>query len=102
MSEKQVLVGTDLRVYLDADGMLVLSTEPKEGMRELTQTSDIQLNAPLHDIITANVKICVSQIDVSLLPPNARFVVNDAEMSHCEMIELERRCKSLQKESQPQ
>jgi len=37
MSEKQFLVGTDLRAYLDADGMLVLSTEPKEGMRELTR-----------------------------------------------------------------
>lgn len=71
-----MLFGNDLKVYLNAEGGLVLTTTPREGLTKLDWSSDVTLRAPIDGVIVADVTILVSEIDVELLPANARFCVN--------------------------
>jgi len=77
MSEK---VGHDIGLYLDAEGRLVITDKPVPGLLPLRQSKGFRLNAPLDDVVTADVEIIVGGVDLEVPLGQARFVVADQEV----------------------
>jgi hypothetical protein len=73
------MIGLDIGLYLGADGRLVITDKPAPGLRPLAQSRGFRLNAPLDDVVTADVEIIVGGVDVAVPLKQARFIVADEE-----------------------
>jgi len=73
------MIGLDVGLYLDGDGRLVITDKPSLGLRPLSQSRGFRLNAPLDDVVTADVEIIVGGVDVAVPLEQARFIIADEE-----------------------
>mgnify|MGYP001177787587 CR=1 FL=1 len=74
------MIGLDINLYLDVEGRLVITDKPAPGLTPLAQSRGFRLNAPLDDVVTADVEIIVGGVDLALPLEQARFIVADEEV----------------------
>ena len=84
------MVGLDIGLYLNTDGRLVITDKPAPGLQPLAQSRGFRLNAPLDDVVTADVEIMVGGVDLAVPPDQARFIVADEE-ADVEMVQAVKR-----------
>lgn len=88
------MIGLDVGLYLDGDGRLVITDKPAPGLKPLSQSRGFRLNAPLDDVVTADVEIIVGGVDLALPLEQARVIVADEEADAETVLAVKRRIEA--------
>lgn len=68
------LTGIGIKLYLNDEGGLVISSKDRPGLQYLGNSKDFRVNAPLDDIVTAEVEIHLSEIEAEIPPDQVKFI----------------------------
>lgn len=60
------IIGQQINLYLDSDGALIITQAKRAGLRPLDASRGFRLNAPLEGVVTAEVEMIVSDVEVTL------------------------------------
>ena len=78
--------GRNINLYFDADGYLVITDEVRDDLTPFSNSQGFKLNAPLDDVVTADVTMIVGNVDLKIPPDQVRLIVGDQDID-AEMLE---------------